>query len=103
MKRDAQDGSYRFSLDLADSTSTYDLSFYTSEPCPGLELKVLWTGPSEQTFSETVYLEGTSQKEAYRTGYAMEEPGTWTLDVRVGGEPEGFRGLGIVNSINGTR
>lgn len=52
---------------------------------------------------ETVYLDGKETETLYRKGVAMAEPGEWVLDVRVSGEPERFRGLGMICERNGAR
>ena len=93
--RDAVGGVYHFTLDLSDSTAVYDLYFYTAQECGSIELRPLWTGPSGETFSETVCMQGR-QKELYRSGFSMKNPGLWKLDVSVFSEPEDFRGLGVV-------
>lgn len=103
LSQDAEGGVYSYLLDLSDSLSVFDISFYTAEKCPGLELDVLWTGPSEESFAETVFLDGASLRYPYRTGVSMNSPGEWRLDVRVPGAPEKFRGLGLVCERYGTR
>lgn len=96
-------GVYSFSLDLSDSLSVYDIYFFSPSICQGMEVKVLWTGPDGDFFSETAYMAGSSECELYRKDVSMNVPGTWKLDIRLSGEPEDFRGLGIVSKRHGTR
>jgi len=100
---EAVDGIYSFSLDFSDSLSLYDISLFSAAECPGMELKLLWSGPDGELFSETAYMTGSSACELYRKDVSMENPGTWKLDIRVSGEPEDFRGLGILSKRHGTR
>lgn len=100
-------GLFSFPVDLSDSLSTYDISFYTADypgrDTTGLELQVVWVGPSGQSASETVYMDVGKGRELYRSGVSMAEPGEWRLDLRVRDVPEGFRGIGIICKRNGPR
>lgn len=112
---EARNGIYSFKLDLSDSLSVYDLSFYTRVDRNSLETKgenprirlvATWISPSGKTFTETVYMpagdaEGIIRK--YRTGVQPKEFGEWTLNVKAFSQEKGFRGLGLICDRNGTR
>lgn len=112
---EARNGIYSFKLDLSDSLSVYDLSFYTRVDRNSLEMKgenprirlvATWISPSGKTFTETVYMpagdaEGIIRK--YRTGVQPKEFGEWTLNVKAFSQEKGFRGLGLICDRNGTR
>ena len=102
----ADGGVYVFDLALADSLSTYDISFYTrvdGAPLDSLPLRVMWLSPSGNSFSETVYMDTSKETEVYRSGISLYEYGDWRICVRPGVENRGFRGLGIICKQNGTR
>ena len=120
-------GLYRFELDMSDSLSTYDVSFYSRIDANKLKLSkrkdfplmVTWIAPSGQRFRETVYFGvfdesrgsdffSSQFRKPYRTGLAPVEHGVWELNVLVnsGVDVPGFRGLGVVckkNSPDGSR
>lgn len=120
-------GLYRFDLDLSDSLSTYDVTFYSRIDANKLKLAhardfslmVTWIAPSGQRFRETVYFGvfdesagsdffSSQFRKPYRTGLAPVEYGTWELNVLVnsGQDVPGFRGLGVIcnkNTPDGTR
>lgn len=105
----AEAGVYPFNLDMADSTASYDVFFYTRVDGGrggGLCLDVKWTSPSGKTFSETVYMNsGDSKgiKECYRSGLEPVEPGVWKLEIKPAGSLPGLRGMGVICNRNGTR
>ncbi len=116
---DASDGVYSFVFPVSDTLNVYDLSFYTrtdnlhalsrSARAP-LEMNIRWFSPSSEgeqaSLAETVYADGGSdcgRRFAYRSGVVVPEAGDWTLLVSLAGVPEGFCGLGLTISKNGTR
>ena len=117
-------GLYRYSIDLSDSTATYDISFYTRidagkqrmATVKDFPLMVTWTSPSGQRYRETVYFtvgdeaRGSNYytrqyRKTYRTGLVPVESGVWDMTVHVnsGNDIHGFRGLGVICKKNGTR
>jgi len=112
---DAVDGQFCFEIDMSDTLSLYDLSFFTrvdvgrfasQKARPYLELYVSWVSPSGQVFDETVFMEagdsrGSSQ--LYRSGLEPFEAGEWKLNIRPVDAPSRFRGLGVICRKNGTR
>lgn len=97
-------GEYSFEIELADTTSTYDLSFYTFIDKPLMQpdtlgsfpVQVLWKAPSGRYFSETVYYPADSVRVSYRKGFVPSETGPWTIQLTVSPEPAGLRGMGLV-------
>ncbi len=112
---EARNGIFSFKLDMSDSLSVYDLSFYsrvdrnplgTKGNDARIRLVATWISPSGKTFTETVYMpagnaEGIIRK--YRTGMQPKEFGEWTLNVKAFSQEKGFRGLGLICERNGTR
>ena len=101
--RSDKSGEYTFTLNLADTLSAYDLSFFTAIDRPMLKdtltsfpLKVVWRSPSGRYLSETVYYPADSLRVRYRSGIIPSEEGDWTLTVSLDPEPRGLRGLGII-------
>lgn len=106
------EGPYTFFVDMGDTTVAYDFDFYTRIDAPAdtlarmtsLPLQVTWTSPTFHVFREDVYmpLEGRvtafsrQVRVPYRTGVRPEEPGPWTVMVRVMDPPQGLRGMGLV-------
>ncbi len=106
------EGPFTFFVDMSDSTATYDIDFYTRIDAPAdslqkltaMPLQVTWTSPSFHAFREDVYMPVAGQsvffsrqiRVPYRTGVRPEEPGAWTLAVRVTDAPEGLRGMGLI-------
>lgn len=108
--KNAKGGLYSFVIPFSDSLSTYSVSFFTRVDSPGrenlkeaLRLDVTWTSPSGDTAAETVYMDASREVETYRSGISPRETGDWKVDVRVPDVPQGFRGLGIISKIDGTR
>lgn len=101
-------GEYSFTIELPDTASTYDLSFYTSIVLPVMEpdtlgsfpMQVLWQAPSGRYFSETVYYPADSVRVSYRRGFQPSEAGSWTIQLDISPEPAGLRGMGLVISRN---
>ena len=108
----AGEGPYTFFVDLGDTTAAYDFDLYTRVDAPAdslrklaaLPLQVTWTSPSFHVFREEVYLPMEGKLTAfslqvrapYRADVRPEEPGPWTVAVRVLEKPEGLRGMGLV-------
>ena len=106
------EGPYTFFVEMADTAAVYDFDLYTRVDAPldslrgrsALPLTVTWTSPSFHVFKEEVYMPLTGQstffsrqvRTTYRTGVRPEEPGQWTVMVRVTDPPEGLRGMGLV-------
>ena len=118
----AGDGPYAFEVDMEDTTKTYDFSFYTRldarpyllEGVVDMPLDIQWISPSKEVFTETVYLPLTDEKATfysrqirrpYRTEVIPAESGIWGLVVSVPDSVSipGLRGLGLIQSIHGTR
>lgn len=101
-------GPYVFTVEMADSTATYDFDLYTridAATAPAeLPLKVAWKAPDGTLFTESVYLpvSGNSSffsHEAYapyRSAVVPSQWGTWTVTVTLLSVPEGLRGMGLV-------
>ena len=115
-------GPYVFSVDMADTTQSYDFSFYTRldarphllEGVVDMPLDIQWVSPSREVFTETVYLPLTDAhstfysrqiRRPYRTEVIPVESGIWELSVTVPDTVSipGFRGLGLIQSIHGAR
>lgn len=96
--------SYDFTLEVFDSLSRYDFSFYTrtdsrSELLRPLRLDVSWVSPQDSAFCETVYLRPDREKvsvQQYRTAVVFPSCGKWTLRVAASPLEKGFRGLGLI-------
>ncbi len=97
-------GEYSFELELPDTLSSYDISFYSAVDRPlfsadtlrSFPLQVVWRSPSGRYLSETVYYPADSLKARYRSGIVPSEEGSWTLSVTIAPEPRGLRGLGVI-------
>lgn len=119
IKSNDRDGTtaYTFPLDMSDSLSRYDISFYTRIDCdgesfaampPAIALEITYISPSGQKYAETVSIpkdsfidESHFSKEyevPYRTGVIPVENGIWEMSVTVMDEKEfpGLRGLGTI-------
>ena len=115
-------GPFIFQVDMADTTQTYDFTFYTRldgrphllESVVDMPLDIRWISPSEEVYEETVWLPLTDPhatfysrqiRHLYRSGVVPLEPGEWALSVTV---PDtlaipGLRGLGLIQRRNGSR
>lgn len=106
---EAVDNVYDFNFQMADSTGSYDFSFYTRVDGKwnrSIRLDVDWHSPDGNDYSETVYLRPESKGEGiqlYRKAVEPSVPGDWGLTVSVPDAPEGFLGLGLICKENGTR
>ena len=107
------DGPWSFSVDLTDSLSVYDVSFYTRrDAAPArragvaeLPLTVEWISPEADTLSEVVYLPLSSKSTfysseshvPYREGVSPEAHGVWTIVVTPHDTVtvRGLRGMGL--------
>ena len=107
-------GPYTFQVDMTDTTSLYDFTFYTRldgnpaelQAARELPLRITWTSPSHSAYTENVYmpLEGRSELfsrqvyQPYRTGVSPVEAGIWTMTVAIpySDGREVIRGLGLV-------
>lgn len=94
---EASGGIYEFSVDLPDSTASYDLSFYTSALKAPLQLEI-----SLDSLRETVWFPEEKGLALYRS---LIRPGaSMALRIKPLDPPDGFRGLGIILEQNdGTR
>lgn len=98
ISRDDGTGTYSFTIDMADSTYVYDLSFFT-EPegrhPGGFPMKINMVSPSGLTYFETVYFTyGESCVVPYRCGLVPKEFGIWKVEVRA--RAEGLKWLGLI-------
>ena len=112
----AAPGPYEFQVEMADTTVSYDFSFYTRLDgyptellaAQELPLRITWISPSDSTYSEIVYmpLKGESTLfsrqvlQPYRANVRPAESGLWTLSVAIpySGGRELLRGLGLTVS-----
>ena len=113
--RKAVNGVYEFALDFTDSSSTYDIAFYTRVDRfslgkvqeESIALQISWISPKDSIqMEERVWMpcgDLKGVKADYRTGIHPTEAGVWTLLVRPKDPPRGFRGLGLIITRNGTR
>lgn len=109
------DGPYAFTVDMTDSTATYDFDLYTRLdgkpdeliPLKGTLLRAEWRSPSDSVFVERIYLPLTGSRrsffsrqiyEPYRADVRPAEPGLWTLSLRQEDRSQviPFRGMGLV-------
>ena len=106
-------GPWSFEVDMTDSLSTYDISFYTRRDCAParraqvaeLPLTVEWVSPAADTLREVVYLPLSAKSTfyssetsiPYRKGVAPASHGVWTLVVTPHDTVtvRGLRGLGL--------
>lgn len=104
----ALDGSYRFRLDMSDSTAVYDLSFFTrvdGDFTGSFPVTVQVKSPSGKKFEDNVYWDVSVQKVLYRKDIRPDEPGEWEISVYVN-NLKGLRGIGVICekvNRNGTR
>ena len=92
-------GIYEFTLDFQDSTSVYDLSFYTrvdDADTKGFPMQVSWYSPSGQLLGERLWFDCSSPVSPYRRGCDPPEHGTWRIMVKA--DAPGMRGLGLICS-----
>ena len=92
-------GVYTFELDLSDSLSMYDLSFYASTDsykCPrSFPLTIHLISPSGTTYAESLFYDTSAGfLVPYRKGLTPVEYGVWTLELRT--FVDGLMGLGVV-------
>jgi len=107
-------GPFVFTVDLSDSTATYDLYIYTRLdglpeellPVEGAQMRAEWRSPSDSLFSQTFYLPLTGNRnsffsrqvyEPFREGWQPAQPGIWTLTLRQEDRSQviPLRGLGL--------
>ena len=108
-------GPYVFTVDMSDTTATYDFDIYTRLdgepedliPLQGTLLRAEWRSPSDSIQTEKIYLPLKGQYntyyskqvyEPYRTGVRPAEAGIWTLSIRQEDRSQvvPLRGLGLV-------
>lgn len=107
-------GRFCYSLDLSDSLSAYDISFYTRIDCSpkdfnamnDVRVDVELMSPSGLSFEETVYLPASSFSSRrrctydsvvdYRKGLVPVEWGVWQMSLSLP-EIQGLRGMGVIN------
>ena len=104
--------SYDFPVEVVDSLSIFDFSFYTrvdgdEHVADPLRFDISWVAPSDTVYRETVYMyagDENGKLQRYRSYMRFPQKGEWTLKVSVSPEVKGFRGLGLVwKEKNGTR
>lgn len=111
---DSDDGLYEFKVDIQDTISLYDFSFYTRvdgiyqrSKSGTVPLDIFWISPSSgKVLAERVYIGRGDMKGLcveYRSGVRLSEQGEWSLCVRPVNPPKGFRGMGLIVEKNGTR
>ena len=107
-------GRFCYSLDMSDSLSTYDISFYTRIDCSPKDFDALndvrvdveLVSPAGLSYVETVYLpvESFSSRKRctydsiadYRKGLTPVEWGVWQMYLSLP-EIQGLRGMGVIN------
>ncbi len=116
-------GSFKYKLDMFDSLSVYDISFYTGIDCTekefaqmsDIQMDISLISPAGTVYKETVYLLretytksdlfSKTYKIKYRADLIPKEFGQWIMVVKL---PEiesykGLRGLGIILDRNGKK
>lgn len=110
----------RFTLDLSDTTQTWDLSFYGRidasrdelDALPSLPLEVRFIAPDGTVYGETVTVPlhrdgplSASFSTPYRSRLAPAVPGIWELSLTAPDAPDGLHGVGIIleNHDHGSR
>lgn len=109
---------YSFLLDMADSTISYGLDFYTrlerkafdSFPEDSIVLALRWIAPSDSNYVDTLVV---SVRQDYGSAYftkdvicpfkerlVLPEYGEWRLKARVLNDAASVRGLGIIFKRN---
>lgn len=94
-----EQGRFKYMLDMSDSLSTYDISFYTGIDCTeedfeqmdDIQLDISLISPSGRVYRETVYLLKETYSESnsfsktykvlYRSGLIPKEFGEWVMTV----------------------
>lgn len=112
---DREDGAYCFDIDMTDSLSCYDLSFYTRidgkvKPA-SFPIDVRWVSPDGEVYGERAWFSSEGENvevtgsflsqqiiAPYRSGTVPVVPGVWTLKVTAAAP--GMRGLGIILTKN---
>ena len=108
-------GPYAFTVDMSDTTATYDFDLYTRLdgtpedliPLKGTLMRAEWRSPSDSVLVEKIWLPLTGSRqsffsrqvyEPYRADVRPVEPGLWTLTFRQEDRSQlvPFRGLGLV-------
>ena len=92
-------GLFLFEVDMSDSLSVYDLSFYTRLESryapPGFPIRVYMTSPSGVTYSESLFYDASvAHVVPYRVDLQPVEYGLWHLSVRA--RAEGLKGMGLI-------
>ena len=115
MREDAEYGdTYNFTLPMDDSTCSYSLAFYTRlarKPLTPFQadsavLEIRLVSPSDSVFTDKVLMRFRHPVDSsyydrdfvfrYKDPLEKSECGQWRLKVRVPGNPEELRGLGII-------
>ena len=92
------DGSYRFSVDMSDTTAVYDISFYTlmdGDFSGSFPVNVRVKSPSGRKFEDHVYWDVSDQEVLYRKDISPCESGEWEISVYVD-KLKGMRGMGLI-------
>lgn len=112
------EGLYHFDIDMSDSLSLYDITFYSRIDCNNVKMRSLrdfpmeitWMSPdSVRRYREKVYFPIHDETPTssfyskqyvipYRTGLDPVSSGVWHIAVRVEADDHipGFRGLGVI-------
>lgn len=94
----ALDGSYRFCVDMSDSTALYDVSFFTrvdGDFIGSFPVSVQVKSPSGKKIEDKVYWDVSVQKVLYRKDIRPYETGEWEISVYVN-NLKGLRGIGMI-------
>lgn len=113
-----ESGLYHFDLDMSDSLSLYDVTFYSMIDCNSVKMtsfrdfpmEITWLSPDgARKYHEKVYFPIHDETEAssfyskqyvipYRTGLVPVRFGVWHVSVKVEADDHipGFRGLGVI-------
>ena len=114
--------SYSFILDMADSTTSYSLDFYTrldrtafgDFPADSIVLDLRWFSPSDSILTDTTFIDvshpvGSAYYtrdfiSTYSEDLVLPEHGEWRLKAKVVNDSPQIRGLGVIfRRKDGTR
>lgn len=111
-----RENAFKYNLDMSDSLSTYEISFFTGLDCAeddfaimrDIQLDITMFSPSGKVYAETVYILKNNYYDSdnlsksynikYRTGLIPKESGKWTMIVKLPyiDSYKGLRGLGLI-------
>lgn len=94
-----ESGIYRYSLDMTDSLSTYEISFYTrmekADSAGIFPIYVVLESPSGTKYQDTYLFDYNSGKSAkYASDLDPYEHGVWTITLNV--REDDISGMGVV-------